>query len=379
MIQFQRFFLFLFATILTWNTSSLAANTEYLIVAKDKEVKQALHKKISKISHELKYHQGFVAELDDNTAATLISEFAGRAQIEPNITFYISTTGTSSAKGQGGNSTTPVQPTPQEIPWGINSVNAPLAHAITKGAGVNVCVVDTGIQRNHPDLSNSIIGENFVVSRNKVDPNKWDDDNGHGTHVAGTIAALDNAYGVVGVAPEAQLLAAKVLDRRGSGSLSSVAEGIRFCISHNADVINMSLGSSADSTTLHDALIDAYNAGIKIVAAAGNESTSVSYPAKYNEVFAITAIDQNLNLAYFSNFGPEVDYTAPGVNVKSTTIGSTYKTLSGTSMASPHAAGVFALAIASGRTQIASSLLPLLTSVQQGSGLVDAQLSVESN
>lgn len=279
-----------------------------------------------------------------------------------------------SGKPSGGGCTT--QPA-QSTPWGINRVNAPSAHAITKGAGVLVCVVDTGIQKNHPDLPVGITGENFVQKGATVDPNAWGDDNSHGTHVSGTIAALDNSIGVIGVAPQANLRAAKVLNSRGSGYTSWVADGILSCVANGADVINMSLGSSGDSSVLHDAVIAANNAGLIVVAAAGNESGAVSYPGAYTEAKAISAINSSDQFASFSNFGPQVDFAAPGVSVLSTTKGSCYATYSGTSMATPHAAGVFALAVSVGRSAIAADFIPTLTVNQQGAGVPNARTTVE--
>ena len=256
-------------------------------------------------------------------------------------------------------------PVPETTPWGITAVNAPTAWATTKGLGIIVCVVDTGIQSTHADLAGSVIGgENFVVIRGGVDPNAWADDNGHGTHVAGTIAALDNEIGVIGVAPEASLFAAKVLDKRGSGYNSDVADGIQSCVDNGAHVISMSLGSSVGSSLIETAVQNAAAAGVILVAASGNDAGAVSFPAAYPEVLAVSAVDSGGLLAYFSNTGPEVDYTAPGVSVYSTYKGDSYATLSGTSMATPHVSGVVALWLASGSLGIVADSLGL--TVEEG-------------
>ncbi len=238
----------------------------------------------------------------------------------------------------------PSQPV-QKLPWGVDKIDAELS--ANTGAGVKVCIVDTGIDKSHPDLQANILGgKNFVAKGATVDPNKWGDDNGHGTHVAGTIAALDNSIGVVGVAPQTSLLAAKVLNRQGSGYTSDVIAGIEYCVLNGAEVISMSLGSSSDTQTLHDAVDAAYASGSLLVAAAGNDyGGQVSYPAAYDSVIAVSATDSNDNLASFSNIGPQVELAAPGVNVLSTWLGGGYNTISGTSMATPHVSGVAALAI----------------------------------
>jgi len=238
----------------------------------------------------------------------------------------------------------PAQPV-QQLPWGVDRVDADLA--LGNGAGVKVCVVDTGIDKDHLDLQANIVGgKNFVANGRLVDSTKWNDDNGHGTHVAGTIAAVDNTIGAVGVAPQASLLAAKVLNRQGSGYMSDVVAGVDYCVQQGADVVSMSLGSSSDVQLVHDAMDAAYNAGVLLVAAAGNDyGGPVSFPAAYDSVIAVSATDSNNQLAAFSNVGPKIELAAPGVNVFSTWNDGLYKTISGTSMATPHVSGVAALAI----------------------------------
>lgn len=239
--------------------------------------------------------------------------------------------------------TPPVQP-PQSLPWGVDQIDAEVS--ASTGAGVTVCIVDTGIDKDHPDLQANIVGgRNFVAKGVMVDPAKWDDDNGHGTHVAGTVAAVDNSIGVVGVAPGASLLAAKVLNSRGSGYMSDVIAGMDYCAQNNAKVISMSLGTSSDVQAVHDMVDAAYAQGVLLVAAAGNDyGGAVSYPAAYDNVVAVSATDKNNNLAAFSSVGPEVELAAPGVGILSTWNDGGYNTISGTSMATPHVSGVAALA-----------------------------------
>lgn len=287
-------------------------------------------------------------------------------------------------KASGKGKPAPSQPA-QQLPWGVDRVDADLANGT--GAGVTVCVVDTGIDKDHPDLQANIMGgRNFVAKGTTVDPAKWDDDNGHGTHVAGTIAAIDNSVGVVGVAPQASLLAAKALNRQGSGYLSDVIAGIDYCVQSGAEVVSMSLGSNSDVQALHDAADAAYAAGVLLVAAAGNDyGGAVSYPAAYGSVVAASATDSSDNLASFSNVGPEVELAAPGVSVLSTYKDGGYAALSGTSMATPHVAGAAALAIQANPFLSNAEIRSLLQNTADdlgtagkdnyfGYGLVDAEL-----
>ncbi len=231
----------------------------------------------------------------------------------------------------------------QDIPYGITRVNGGIAYT-----GSNVAwIIDTGIDLDHPDLN--VDGSNgFNAFSSGRDGKSLDDNNGHGTHVAGTIAALDNNEGVVGVAAGATVVPVKVLDSRGSGSYSGVIAGVDHVAANGSDgdVANMSLGGPV-SQALDDAVIAA-SQYVKFSLAAGNsgESANDSSPARVNgaNIVTISAMDSNDDWAYFSNFGnPPVDYAAPGVSVKSTWKNREYKTISGTSMAAPHAAGVLLL------------------------------------
>ena len=265
------------------------------------------------------------------------------------------------------------QPAAQSLPWGVDRVDADLTGNNT-GAGVKVAVVDTGIDLKHSDL-NVKGGFNAINARKSAN-----DDNGHGTHVAGTIAALDNDFGVVGVAPDAHLYAVKVLDRNGSGFLSDVIEGITWAVNNGMQVVNLSLGTSADIQSFHDAIIAADSARIVIVAAAGNNGGSVIFPAAYDETIAVSATDNTDALAGFSSRGPEVTLAAPGVDVPSTWKGDSYKTISGTSMATPHVTGSAALAIARGVEDVQGTLESSADDLGAegrddfyGHGLVDAE------
>jgi subtilisin family serine protease len=233
--------------------------------------------------------------------------------------------------------------TAQEIPWGITRVGGAV-----NGAGRTAWVIDTGIDLDHPDLNvNAASGFNaFEGSRRD---GTLDDGNGHGSHVAGTIAAIDNSEGVVGVAAGATVVPVKVLSSRGSGSYSGVIAGVNHVAANgsNGDVANMSLGGPV-STALDDAVRAAAAKGVKFALAAGNESDNANNhsPARANgpNIYTISAINSSDVFASFSNFGnPPVDYAAPGVSVKSTWKNGGYNTISGTSMAAPHVAGILLL------------------------------------
>lgn len=248
-------------------------------------------------------------------------------------------------------------PTPQQPPWGVSRINAPDAWPSTTGARVNVSVIDTGIDYNHPDLKDNVKGGVTFVRGTST----YMDDNGHGTHCAGIIAAVDNSQGVVGVAPGASLYGVKVLDRRGSGTMSNVIKGIEWATNNDMDVISMSLGGGG-SDALKLACDNAYNSGIVVVAAAGNDYEGpISYPAAYGSVIAVTATDSSDEIASFSNIGSDAELAAPGVSIYSTYKGGGYATMSGTSMATPHVAGTAALVIAKNPSLSAAEVRGILT------------------
>ncbi|MCF2144713.1 MAG: S8 family serine peptidase [Candidatus Heimdallarchaeota archaeon] len=251
------------------------------------------------------------------------------------------------------------------LDWGVDDVDAEevwggaenavdVVAGNVAGQGVKVAIIDTGIDYTHPDLDGVYAGGyDFVANDN--DPK---DENGHGTHCAGIVAAEDNGEGVIGVAPKTSIYAIRALDAYGSGSVSNIVAGIDWCINNNMDIISMSLGSSSPDSTLEDAVSRAYNAGIVVVAASGNDGkNAISYPAKYADAIAVGAIDSNHNLASFSNYGPEQEVVAPGVDIYSTMptytvtlnswwyggLSKNYDQMSGTSMATPMVAGVCAL------------------------------------
>lgn len=269
-------------------------------------------------------------------------------------------------------------PAGQETPWGIARVKAPAAWATSRGKGVKLVVIDTGIDMTHPELAGIIKGGWNAISTAAT----FNDDNGHGTHCSGTIAAKDDDKGVVGVAPQIDLYGVKVLDANGSGTFDDVIAGMLWAVEHKMEVASMSLGASSGNPALADAVEAMRKGGVILIAAAGNSGGSVGYPAAYPGAIAIAASDSKDKLASFSSRGPEVAVIAPGVDVKSTYMGGGYDTMSGTSMATPHVAGLTALYVAThkGATpemaraalKAASTKLVGVPDIGQGAGLPSA-------
>ena len=303
-------------------------------------VKESLIKKYSGIKiKDLKLIEGKAVFLTEKMAKSLAKE-AGVLRIDDDVEVFALERENFFSSKTPRLAKTPSQPA-EILPWGVDRIDAEKVWGITTGDPIKVAILDTGIDLKHPDLKDNIKGGYNAIYPWKS-PN---DDNGHGTHVAGIVAAIDNEIGVVGVGPKIDLYAVKVLNAAGSGYLSDVIEGLDWAIANGMQVVNMSLGTSRDVPSFREAVQRVYNAGIVQVAAAGNTGGSVTYPAAYPEVIAVSATDQSDNLASWSSRGPEIDLAAPGVEIYSTYKGSTYKILSGTSMAAPHVTGVAALVI----------------------------------
>lgn len=309
-----------------------------------------------------------VAMVPPKEKANLVKE-RGVLRVEDDLQIFASTNQASK------------QTSSELIPWGVSRINADRVWPTSVGAGIKVAVIDTGIDISHLDLVSNVKG-GFNTINHKASIN---DDNGHGSHVAGVIAAVGDGAGIIGVAPKAELYAVKALDRTGAGRVSDIIEGIQWSVDNHMQIANMSFGTTSYSRALHNSVKKASNSGLIMIAAAGNDGpglNTVNYPAKFNEVVAVSAIDENSVIAFFSSRGPEIDVAAPGNNIYSTYNNSRYMILSGTSMAAPHVTGATAvkLQLSPGLTptQIMDILkktanyLPNVTSAEQGAGLVDA-------
>jgi serine protease len=284
----------------------------------------------------------------------------------------------------------PNDPLYESKQWNLKRVGAETAWDYTCGRGVTVAVIDTGVacfDKGPFSRGSDLSGTRCTAGYNFVDnsPDAYDD-HGHGTHVAGTIAqTTNNGVGAAGLAYCATLMPVKVLSRQGFGTVAGVAEGIRFAADNGADVINMSLGGPVASRAIANAVKHAIDKGVVVVAAAGNSGRSVGYPAAYPGVIAVSATDSNDKIAWFSSRGPEVTIGAPGVGITQQTIcdGGKNKcelfgTFNGTSMASPHVAGVVAMIESMGitspvavRAELASTATPKDDAKLYGAGILN--------
>ena len=267
--------------------------------------------------------------------------------------------------------------------WGHKKINMESAWDTQQGvASVLVAVVDTGIDYNHPDIAPNYQagGWNWIMGTN--DPM---DDNGHGTFVSGIIAArINNGLGIAGIA-NVRVLAEKSLDMTGSGTLSLAAEALVHAADLGAKIINNSYGTYANSILLHDAIAYAYSRGALLIAAAGNDNTDVPmFPASYPEVVSVAATDQNDHKAPFSNYGPYIELSAPGVQILSTQLGGSYQYLGGTSASSAYVSGVAALTLSQFssltrdqlRSRLRESTVNIGPSIYFGNGRIDASKAV---
>jgi len=270
-------------------------------------------------------------------------------------------------------------PAQDKVDWGLRRIGAPSVWEKLKQRRVRVGIIDTGINTGHPDLK-----ANIKECISTLDDNpSFEDDNGHGTHVAGTIAASSTRGGMVGINPYTDLYVVKAFDHRGSAKLSDIIEGLDWLIRRQVDVINMSFSTPDTNSVFSRAIQECYYRGTVLVAAAGNDGgvNSVKYPAKFPEVIAVSATDYRDRLASFSSTGPEVDFCAPGVDIKSTWLRNGYKVSSGTSFAAPHITGIVAdlfnyygpLTPVQVKQKLLQGAVPLagLSQEQQGAGLVE--------
>lgn len=274
--------------------------------------------------------------------------------------------------------------------WGPQNIKANLAwdkvtHA--QRAGVTIAVLDTGINANHEDLQASIVpGYNFIDNNNNPV-----DGHGHGTHVAGIAAAItNNGKGIAGVAGGAKIMPVKVMNDSGSGDYASIINGIKYAADHGAQVISMSLGGPGYSQAMQDAIDYAISRGASVVAASGNSNSAVAFPGNCDGVITVGAVGSNNQRASFSNYGPEMDVVAPGVNIISSYKGNanSYTAMSGTSMATPFVAGVTALVRAANPNLTSAQVTQIIDQAATdlgtagfdnyyGYGLVDASKAVD--
>lgn len=225
--------------------------------------------------------------------------------------------------------------------WPIKKFDVTKQWKYSEGENVTVAVIDTGCDLTHEDIKDNLIDGINIIDK-KSEPQ---DDNGHGTHVSATIAAINNGIGMVGVAPKAKIMPIKALDGQGSGSNKNVAEGIVWAVDHGADIVTMSLGSEYPSIHIEKAINYARDKNVVMFCAAGNSGieSGIQYPAKYPHTISIGAIDKNLSLCDFSCCGEELDFLAPGEDIISAVPGNSYASMTGTSMATPFAVGCAAL------------------------------------
>lgn len=269
---------------------------------------------------------------------------------------------------------------PPGVPDSVRAVRAHHAWPISRGEGVGIAIFDTGIDLQHPELAPKVAGGINLVTPG-VPPQ---DDHGHGTRVAGIIAAMGITNAVKGVAPGALLYPVKVLDGNGDGQVSDLVRGLQWVVDQKIPIVNMSLDTRESSAALEVAISKAIEAGVTIVASTGNggQSGSVAYPAAYPGVIAVTAISFDGRLLSFSNTGTRVDLVAPGLGVRTTSPRQSYTWASGTSMASPFVSAVAALYLrlhpgaspGEVRQALKKTAIPLpgLSPEQQGAGRVDA-------
>lgn len=325
---------------------------------------------------------------------------------------------------------TPAEPPPYEFyPWGLEAIFVPEVHQQQpglKGAGVSIAILDTGIDTTHPDLRKSVKGGYNVLAGQ--DPKHYRDDNGHGTHMAGIIAARWNDQGVIGAAYQAKLYAVKVLDYQGGGRLSDVINGLGWVRANKIRIVNMSLGFSQDSPLLEQAIARLYERGVIMVASAGNRSTNcaqdgggddgggdsvaqdgggddgggdagcdatpsgVNYPARYPGVIAVAATDSDHRVTDYSRSGLEITIAAPGGSPKghrifSTNAGGGYGWGSGSSQAAAHVTGALALALQIKPQMTPDEAMAVLTETamnlgapvdHQGAGLIDVEAMIDA-
>jgi len=379
------------AALLLSATTALAQDTRVIVIFHDAPDEDLITNKGGRVALRSDRSRMIAAHVPANRVSEIAAE-EGVASVAEDGEARIPV-GAEARPNGGGNGGGGGAPQPAEVlPWGVDRVDASAAWSTTVGAGVRIAIVDTGIKDDHADFrdaggsSRVVLGPNFM---NAAKSSK--DDNGHGTHCAGIAGASDNTIGVIGMAPGCTLVAVKVLDRQGSGWISGIIAGIDWA-ADNADVINLSLGTTSNISALEDSVDAAVAQGVVVVAAGGNEGQIGNpplYPGAYASVIAVAATNSSDGVPAFSTRGSYIDIAAPGVSILSTWKDGYYATISGTSMASPHVAGAAALLIANGTTTVAGVRSALESTADDinaatqpgpdntiGNGLLDAQQAV---
>lgn len=261
--------------------------------------------------------------------AEIPSPLAGRLILEPDEALRIEALPSGSIVNERG------------IPWGVGHIGAPSAWSRTTGHRVRVGVIDTGVDFAHPDLRHSLERGINLLHRMELPQ----DDNGHGTHIAGTIAAANQHQGIIGVAPRAQIHPVKAFDHNGTAYVSDIILGIEWCVRNDIDVVNMSFGMKTRSRSLLAAVNGAYRSGVLIVASSGNDGRigGIDYPARYANTIAVGATTRQGRIASFTNRSGLIDVYAPGERIVSAWLRGKHREMSGTSMATSHVTGAVAL------------------------------------
>ena len=382
------------ATLAVWflsATAALAQDSRVIVIFHDTPDESAVTTHGGKVELRSDRSRMIAARIAPNKVSK-ISEDENVASVIEDREARIPVESEAKPSNPGGGGPPPSPPPGQVTPWGIDRIDAPAAWGTSVGTGVRIAVVDTGINSDHSDLKTSGGSSRVFLGPNFSNPAKNSkDDNGHGTHCAGSAGASDNSIGVVGVAPNCTLIAVKVLDKQGNGWVSNIIAGIDWA-ADNADIISLSLGTTSNVSALEDSVDAAVAAGVLVVAAGGNEGQIGNpplYPGAYASVIAVAATNSSDGVPSFSTKGSYIDIAAPGVSVLSTWKDGGYATLSGTSMATPHVAGAAALLIGSGVTDVAAIRAALLGTADDinaatlpgvdiaiGNGLLDVEEAV---
>ncbi|PLR95267.1 S8 family peptidase [Bacillus sp. T33-2] len=276
----------------------------------------------------------------------------------------------------------------EKYQWNLPAIETEKGWNISRGnKRIEIAIVDTGVDLDHPDLKNRLV-KGYNVLENNSHP---DDDNGHGTHVAGIIASeTNNKEGIAGITWFNKIMPIKAMGAEGYGSTFDIARGLFWAVDHGADVINLSLGNYQRSEVLEEAIRYAYKHNVVLVAAAGNDNSSQpTYPASYPEVLSVSALNFDGKRADFSNYGDYIDVAAPGVYIPSTYFKKQYAALSGTSMAAPHVAGLAGLILSANSELSNREVMKIIKNSaidmggrgpdnDFGSGLIDVNNSLKS-